>query len=329
MKKDINILTLILSLIMTVSFFGAIPFEAFAVEFSGQCGENAFYEFDESAQMLRISGSGEMYDYDNSSAPFSNKEMKYKYVVVEEGITSIGNLAFYNRSGIISVSLPESVERIGEGAFFYCSKLSGITIPDSIKTIGMLAFYGCGSLTSITIGKGISNIEVGAFAECLNLKDIYYRGSEEAWENVEIAEENICLSAAEMHFLTSDNSAFLAAIDEARSYSKAFYTKDSIEALFAVTQKYANLASKEATQTEYDIATAEIINAIRNLDALSDYSVLSIRGKTVFLVKNGFITAMNFEEYTNQFCPALDVIEDGVVNAKDYAYLIRNYSEEE
>ena len=328
MKKK-NLSNSILSLVMIVLLFGAIPFEVFAVESKGQCGESAFYEFDESTQTLKISGIGDMYDYNNYSAPFSNKEMNYKYVVVEEGITTIGNLAFYNRSKILSVLLPESIESIGEGAFFNCRALSEITIPDGVKSIGLLSFYNCGNLTSITIGTGVKNIDSGAFADCYKLKDVYYKGSEDAWKSIDIAEENAALSAAHIHFSASDNSAFSAALEEARSYSKAYYTKDSIEALFAVTEKYAHLANEDVTQTEYDIATAEIINAIRNLDALSDYSVLSIRGQTVFLVKNGFITALNFEEYTNQFCPALDVVEDGVVNAKDYAYLIKNCYEQE
>ncbi|MBR4241067.1 MAG: leucine-rich repeat domain-containing protein [Eubacterium sp.] len=329
MKKNLNFLPIALSLIMAISFFGARPFAAFAAEFSGRCGENAFYDYDESTQTLRISGSGAMYDYDNFAAPFSGKEMNYKYVVIEDGITSIGNLAFYNRRGILSVTIPDSALSIGTGAFYYCGKLSGLTIPNGVETIGALAFYGCGSLTGITIGKDVKSIETGAFADCYKLKDIYYKGNEDSWENISIAEANTVLFAAQMHFSTSDNSAFFAAIDEARSYSKAYYTKDSVEALIAVTEKYSHLANEEATQTEYDIATAEIINAIRNLDALSDYNLLKIKGNAVFLEKNGFITVLDFEEYTNQFCPALDVVDDGVVNAKDFAYLIKNYSEQE
>lgn len=306
MKKIIKMLCVVISLSILTTLFGAAPFKVFAADLNGQCGENAFYELNETTQTLIISGSGSMFNYDNSVAPFSVRDMIYQSVIIEEGITSIGNAAFFNRSKLLSVR-----------------------IPDSVETIGILAFYGCSNLTSVTIGSGVSDIGLGAFADCSNLKDVFFNGCEEEWNSIEIAEENIWLSAAEMHFLNTDNSAFSAAIEEAASYTKAYYTKETIEALTAVTEKYAYLVNEEAPQFEYDTATAEIINAIRNLDALSNYSLLKIRGNTVFLVKNGFITVLNFEEYSNQFCPSLDVVDDGVVNAKDYAYLIKNYTEKD
>ena len=81
--------------------------------------------------------------YDN--VPESLKE------VIITGGTSIGDRAFYNCSGLTSITIPDSVTSIGEYAFYGCSGLTSITIPDSVTSIGEYAFYNCDGLTSITI----------------------------------------------------------------------------------------------------------------------------------------------------------------------------------
>ena len=64
-------------------------------------------------------------------------------------VTSIGNDAFENCSGLTSVTIPNSVTSIGEWAFWECSGLTSVTIGNSVTSIGNRAFYGCNGLTSI------------------------------------------------------------------------------------------------------------------------------------------------------------------------------------
>ena len=66
-------------------------------------------------------------------------------------MTSIGDWAFYNCSGLTAITIPESVTSIGASAFSHCSSLTSVTIPESVTSIGYGAFSDCSSLTSVTI----------------------------------------------------------------------------------------------------------------------------------------------------------------------------------
>ena len=62
-------------------------------------------------------------------------------VIIPEGVTSIGNCAFYMCHGLTSVKIPDTVTSIGDEAFWHCEELSNIEIPDSVSVIGAKAFY--------------------------------------------------------------------------------------------------------------------------------------------------------------------------------------------
>ena len=84
-------------------------------------------------------------------------------------VTSIGDGAFANHSGLTSVTIPNSVTSIGNYAFFNCSGLTSVTIPNSVTTIGEIAFGGCSGLTSVTIGNSVTSIGDSAFKDCSGL----------------------------------------------------------------------------------------------------------------------------------------------------------------
>ncbi len=134
-----------------------------------RCGENATYSINENG-LLTICGSGPMYDYDyNGQNPWG---IEVSSVVIQPGITSIGDYAFYDCSNLTSISIPESIISIGDYAFFGCSNLTSISIPESIISIGDYAFSGCSNLTSISIPQNVSSIGEYAFSFCKNLTSV-------------------------------------------------------------------------------------------------------------------------------------------------------------
>ena len=90
-------------------------------------------------------------------------------VTIPESVSSIGEYAFCGCSGLTSITIPESVTEIGRYAFCDCSGLTSITIPESVKEIGLYAFYSCSGLTSITIPESVTEIKGSAFGDCRSL----------------------------------------------------------------------------------------------------------------------------------------------------------------
>ena len=122
---------------------------------------------------LTISGNGEMKDWEKSYvvAWDSNRE-NIKNVIINNGVTSIGNYTFSDCRSLTNITIPNSVTSIGVDAFYYCTSLTNITIPNSVTSIGGKAFLFCRSLTSITIPDSVTSIGYNAFFNCESLTSI-------------------------------------------------------------------------------------------------------------------------------------------------------------
>ena len=93
-------------------------------------------------------------------------------IEIPNSVTSIGNYAFYDCTGLTSIEIPNSVTSIGERAFYRCSGLTSVTIPNSVTSIGEWAFNRCSSLTSVTISNSVTSIGNYAFYGCSGLTSI-------------------------------------------------------------------------------------------------------------------------------------------------------------
>lgn len=90
-------------------------------------------------------------------------------VAIPNSVTSIGQYAFTNCSGLTSLTIPNSVISIDYGAFQKCTGLTTINIPNSVTSIGASVFSKCDALTTVSIGNGVTIIGANAFDQCISL----------------------------------------------------------------------------------------------------------------------------------------------------------------
>lgn len=134
--------------------------------FTGETGACVF-RFDADTDTMYLSGEGSMADYTNQSEPQPWKDLnkRIKHVVIEEGVTNVGDGAFKNCLTLEDVTLPSGVTSIGIDAFYLCRNLNSVNIPDTVTAIGEAAFAGCSRLETLRIP--VSVAEFG--------KDVFYR----------------------------------------------------------------------------------------------------------------------------------------------------------
>ena len=140
---------------------------------SGSCGENLTWMYDSDTATLTISGTGVMTDFGyENDFPWYSYAKDIKKVIVDDGVTSISNNAFYGFSSLTSVQIADSITTIGEYVFGNCDSLKSITLPDSVTSIGDGVFRECMNLSNVKLSNSLTTISRQAFAGCINLVDI-------------------------------------------------------------------------------------------------------------------------------------------------------------
>lgn len=171
MKKLKRFLVLLLALCLLAAMLPTVTLAATTA--SGTCGDNVTWSLNDSGK-LTISGSGEMTNFASSTAvPWYNYRNDIEKVVINSGVTTVGDCAFSACNYLEKVTLPDGITYIGRCAFGGTSSgtaISDITIPDSVRTIGSYAFSWCESLNSIIIPDGVSVIDACTFQNCKYLR---------------------------------------------------------------------------------------------------------------------------------------------------------------
>ena len=145
--------------------------------FTGKCGDNLTWTIDNN-EVLTISGTGRIPDYNDSSsggnntAPWYGYAYQIKKVVLGSGVQNIGNDAFADCYGMTDITIPDGVTSIGDSAFDGCSALTEISIPGTVCSIGDSAFQGCYALTKVIIPDTVSSIGDSVFSGCSALTEI-------------------------------------------------------------------------------------------------------------------------------------------------------------
>ena len=219
MKK--RLISLLLAFSMMLTFLPAGAVSAFAEENSHtyNCGENVTATLSrnndgEDTYTLTITGNGPMANYDryitssdNSYAPWYKKIQNITRLIVEGGVTTLGdNILYYSYSDsnndfhsfhpnlrevklpeglscigasafcdspeLTEVKIPSTVTKIKSSAFSGCTGLTKIELPPQLEEVGYSSFYGCSGLTEITIPSSVKTIRSGAFEGCTSLESV-------------------------------------------------------------------------------------------------------------------------------------------------------------
>ncbi len=140
----------------------------------GKIGDNLTWYID-SAYKLTICGEGAMPDWSLDNPPWYEYRESIQTVEIEEGVTSIGEWAFYQFRAMTSVTIPQSVTTIGSSAFSTCTSLTEIMIPSGVTHIAYSAFASCHALKTVTIEDGAEELRIdeAAFQSCAALESIH------------------------------------------------------------------------------------------------------------------------------------------------------------
>ena len=177
MKK--RLISLLLAFSMMLTFLPAGAVSAFAEENTPtyDCGESVTATLSrnndgDGTYTMTIRGTGPMENYDFLSCrdmPWRDAIPKIKRLIVDDGVTSLGDCVLHGFDGehdaesLEEVTLPEGLTYLGNYAFFGAAKLKSITLPSTLTTIGLAAFDECAGLTDITIPSNVKTIKEGAF----------------------------------------------------------------------------------------------------------------------------------------------------------------------
>ena len=170
---------------------------------SGPCGDSVNWRLTENGALV-ILGSGDMWDYTVQNAPkwMSSYARQITRIVVMEGVTGIGEKAFFTgpyqikpeeillpqslrRIGNFaftlsvygSLTLPDGLQEIGEDAFEACQITGELRIPGTVQRIGSCAFLDCAELESLVLAEGVKEIGSQAFARCGSLREVHIPAS--------------------------------------------------------------------------------------------------------------------------------------------------------
>lgn len=123
---------------------------------------------------------------------------------IGNGLTSFGYNIFLECINLSNVTIKDGAKYIGDSMFQNCSNLTSIKLPDSLEKIADSAFYGCSSLAGIFISKNVTSIGYATFYGCESLT-VYYGGTEQDWNEINIGSYNDDLLNAPRHYNSVGN----------------------------------------------------------------------------------------------------------------------------
>jgi len=128
--------------------------------------------FDSGSKTLTVEGSGELTSNTWFSSSCLGNFKKTDNVIIEDGITSLGNSVFADCTHLKSVTIADSVKTIGESVFSGCISLESVIMSNNVTVIPDDTFRECGKLKHVNLGKRVQSIEKNAFRGCSELRSL-------------------------------------------------------------------------------------------------------------------------------------------------------------
>ena len=196
-------------------------------EESGKCGDNLTWELTQDGELI-ISGTGEMYDYEEN-APWFDYQYNVKKIIINEGVTALG-----------------------ETAFSYCYNAKEISIPDSVYDIRDEAFWCCGGIESVSISKNVKNIGTYAFGYCRSLKSIIVDKDNQNYYSDRLALYNKNKTVLYQYALNSDNTTYTVPESVTKLYCVSFASAKNLKTLY-VLSSYVSAMTYTFAYDSFDV----------------------------------------------------------------------------
>ncbi|MBE6576228.1 MAG: leucine-rich repeat domain-containing protein [Ruminococcaceae bacterium] len=273
-----------LFLILFAVFLAASAICISAGAVSGSFGQFSWTLDD--AGTLTISGVGPMPNWSSALAvPWADCLGEIKAAVIEEGVTSVGQLAFFNCHALTEVTLPASLRRIEQRGFWRCTALREVALPAKLDYVGVNAFYECTALRTMHIPWAVTFVSPTAFNGCTSLTKFTVDGA------------NSIYSAGEDGVLLSRNGTVLYRYPPGRP-DAAYTVADGVYEIWS--NAFANCVHLES------LALPESVQACKS-DAFAltqSLRAISVYNASLALDQVQFDRALDLTVYGYQSSPA-------------------------
>lgn len=247
----------VLTLLLVMALCLCLLPTALAAEASGDCGaEGASVTWRLDADgTLTIAGSGDMKNYSSRDpAPWKEYRSEIKAVVIENGVTHIGNLAFWPLQAVESIRIAPTVRTIGESAVSQCFSLTELTIPEGVEELERMAIEGCDNLKKVSLPASLQVLGEYMFTECSSLASIEVAAGNSTFRSVD-------------GILYNSNLTKLIQYPAGREGS-AFTLPETVEVLSNSAFDSCNLEEITLSASLRDVGSAEPFGRCHSLRAL-------------------------------------------------------------
>ena len=156
-----------------------------------KCGDNLTWNI--SNGVLTINGTGDMYVYGGQKAPWWSKRSEITSIVINDGVTSLTEAAFYQLENTKTITIPKTISKIGDAVFGYVNNVDTVyynaeNCSYNGKTLNYAYNYFAKG-TKLIIGKSVKSIGANVFYRA-DFKEVVYEGSADEWANVSVTDTN-------------------------------------------------------------------------------------------------------------------------------------------